>query len=35
MPKSRILAFDLDLWPTALTYDPNLAKVKVNLHTEY
>ena len=25
---------DLDLWPTNLTYTPNLAKVKVNYHTE-
>ncbi len=33
--KTRFLAFDLDLWPTTLTYDPNLAKVKVNLHTDY
>ncbi len=31
------LAFDLDLdlWPTTLTYNPNLANVKVNLHTKY
>ena len=27
--------FNLDLSPKALTYDPNLAKVKGNLHTEY
>ena len=33
--KTRFLAFDLDLWPTTLTYNPNLAKVKVNLHTKY
>ncbi len=33
--KTRILAFDLDLWPTTLTSNPNLAKVKVDLHTEY
>ena len=33
--KIRLWAFDLDLWPTTLTYNPNLAKVKVNLHTEY
>ncbi len=32
--KTRILAFDLDLWPTTLTYNPKLAKVKVNLHTK-
>ncbi len=25
---------DLDLWPTTLTYNPNLAKVKVNYHTK-
>ncbi len=33
--KTRFLAFDLDLWPTTLTYNPNLAKVKLNLHTKY
>ena len=33
--KTRFLAFDLDLWPTTLIYNPNLAKVKVNLHTEF
>ncbi len=33
--KTRLLAFDLDLWPTTLTYNPNLVKVMVNLHTEY
>jgi len=27
--------FDLDLWPTTLTYDPRLAKVKVNPHAKY
>ena len=25
---------DLDLWPTTLTYNPSLAKVKVNSHTK-
>ncbi len=25
---------DLDLWPTTLTYNPSLAKVKVNHHTK-
>ena len=29
------MAFDLDLWPTTLTYNTNLAKIKVNLHTKY
>ncbi len=29
------LESDLDLWPTALTYYPDLAKVKVNLHINY
>ena len=31
----RFLAFDLDLWPTTLTFNPKLAKVKVNLHTKF
>ena len=31
MSKHNFLAFDLDLWPTILTYNPNLAKV--NLQT--
>ena len=31
--KTRFFAFDLAIWP--LTYNPNLAKVKVDLHTEY
>ncbi len=31
--KTRFLAFDL--WPMTLPYNLNLAKVKVNLHTEY
>ncbi len=35
MSKHNFFTFDLDLWPTTLTYDPKLAKVKVNLHTEY
>ncbi len=26
--------FDLDLWPTTLTYNPNLAKVKVDPHAK-
>ena len=30
--KTRFLAFDLDLWPTTMTFNPNLAKV--NLHTK-
>ncbi len=33
--KIRFLAFDLDLWPTTLTYNPKLAKVKLYLHTKY
>ncbi len=33
--KTRFLALDLDLWPTTLTYNPNLAKVMVDLHTNY
>ncbi len=33
--KMRIWAFDLDLWPTTLTFNPNLVKVKDNLHTKY
>ena len=33
--KTSILAFDLDLCPTTLTYNTKLAKVKVNLHTKY
>ena len=28
--KARFLAFDLDLWPTTLTYNPSIAKVKVD-----
>ncbi len=31
----QFLAFDLNLWSTTLTYNPNLAKVKVNIHAEY
>jgi len=27
--------FDLDLWPTTLTYNPRLAKVKVDPHAKY
>ncbi len=30
----EILPDDLDLWPTTLTYDPSLAKAKVNIHTK-
>jgi len=26
--------FDLDLWPTTLTYNPRLAKVKVDSHAK-
>ena len=33
--KTWFLAFDLDLWPTTLIYNPNLYKVKVNIHTKY
>ncbi len=33
--KTRFSAFDLDLWPATLTYNPNLAKLKVKLHTKY
>ncbi len=33
--KTRFLALDIDLWPSTLTYIPDLAKVKVNLHTKY
>ncbi len=32
--KTQFLAFDLDLWPTTLTYSPNLAKVKVDPHAK-
>ncbi len=32
---TRFFVFDLDIWPTTLTYSPNLANVKVDLHTEY
>ncbi len=28
------LSHDLDLWPTTLTYNPSLAKVRVNPHTK-
>ncbi len=30
--RNEILPNDLDLWPTTLTYNPSLAKVKVNSH---
>ncbi len=33
--KTWISPFDLDLWPMTLTYNPNLAKVKVDLCTKY
>ncbi len=32
--KTRFFAFDLDLWPMTLTYNPILAKVKVDPNTE-
>ncbi len=32
--KTRFWAFDLDLWPTTLTYIARLAEVKVNLHAK-
>ena len=32
--KTQFLAFDIDLWPATLTYNPNLDKVKVDLHTK-
>ena len=32
---TQILAFDLDLWSSNLTFNPNLAKVKVNIQTKY
>ena len=31
--KTWFLAFDLDLWPTTLTYNPSIAKVMVDPHT--
>ncbi len=31
---NEIWCGDLDLWPTTLTYNPSLAKVKVNSHTK-
>ncbi len=33
--KTQFLAFGLDLWHTTLTFNHNLARVKVDLHTEY
>ena len=33
--KTDFLAFDLDIWPKPLTYNPSLAKVKVNHHAKY
>ncbi len=32
--KTWFLALDLDNWPTTLTYNPNLAKAKFDLHTK-
>ncbi len=32
--KTRFLPFDLDLWPTTLTYNPSLAKINVDPHTK-
>ena len=32
--KTRFLGFDLFLGPTTLTYNPNLARVKVDPHTK-
>ena len=34
MSKHVSSRFDLDLWPTTLTFNPNLAKVKVNLYAK-
>ncbi len=34
MVKHILLLYDLDLWPTSLTYDPSLAKVKVDPHAK-
>ena len=33
--KHNLLQFDLDIWPTTLTCNPNLAKFKVDPHTKY
>ncbi len=35
MLKDVSLPFDLDLWPTTLTYNPRLNYVKVNSHAKY
>jgi len=32
--RKQFSLFDLDLWPTTLTYNPRLAKVKVDLHCQ-
>ncbi len=32
--KTRFLAFDLDLWPTTLAYNPILVNVKVDPHAK-
>ena len=34
MSKHIFSQYDLDIWPTTLTYNPNLAKVKVNPHAK-
>ncbi len=34
MSKHNFLLFDLDLWPTTLTYNPSLAKVNVDPHAK-
>ena len=30
----NLLPYDLDLWPTTLTYNPKVAKVKVDTHAK-
>jgi len=32
--RKQFSMFDLDLWPTTLTYNPRLAKVNVDLHAK-
>ena len=34
MLRHDLSQFDLDLWPTTSTYNPNLAKVKVDSHAK-
>ncbi len=34
MSEHMLSQFDLDLWPTTLTYNPRLAKVKVDPHAK-